>query len=278
MTRLTHIELEKAANVVNQKTNCLPSVALILGSGLGELADKVQDPVVIPFSEIPYFPKATVEGHAGRLVLGKLSGVRVAVFQGRVHYYEGYAMHEVTFPIRLAWTLGARTLIVTNAAGGLNPDFKAGNLMLISDHLNLTGSNPLVGPNDDKWGPRFPGMANTYSPGLRKIASEAAKQETIMLQEGVYAALSGPSYETLAEIKLLRMVGADAVGMSTVPEVIAARHMNMEVLGISCITNLLSIEKAQEVTHNEVIETGKKVAAIFQRLVLAVLLAMGSKL
>lgn len=278
MTRLTHIELEKAASVVNQKTNCLPSVALILGSGLGELADKVQDPVAIPFSEIPYFPKATVEGHAGRLVLGKLSGVRAAVFQGRVHYYEGYAMHEVTFPIRLAWTLGARTLIVTNAAGGLNPDFKAGNLMLISDHLNLTGSNPLAGPNYDKWGPRFPGMANAYSPGLRKIASEAAKQEMIMLQEGVYAALSGPSYETLAEIKLLRMIGADAVGMSTVPEVIAARHMNMEVLGISCITNLLSIEKAQEVTHNEVIETGKKVAAKFQRLVLAVLLAMGSKL
>lgn len=278
MTRLTHIELEKAASVVNQKTNCLPSVALILGSGLGELADKVQDPVAIPFSEIPYFPKATVEGHAGRLVLGKLSGVRVAVFQGRVHYYEGYAMDEVTFPIRLAWTLGARTLIVTNAAGGLNPDFKEGNLMLISDHLNLTGSNPLAGPNDDKWGPRFPGMANAYSPGLRKIASEAAKQETIMLQEGVYAALSGPSYETLAEIKLLRMIGADAVGMSTVPEVIAARHMNMEVLGISCITNLLSIEKAQEVTHNEVIETGKKVAATFQRLVLAVLLAMGNKL
>lgn len=274
MKRLTHIELEEAANVVHAQINYIPSIALILGSGLGELADKTKEPVSIPFSEIPYFPKATVQGHAGQLVAGKLFGINVLVFQGRVHYYEGHPMHEVVFPVRLARTLGAKTLIVTNAAGGLNPDFNIGDLMLIQDHINLTGNNPLIGPNDDKWGIRFPGMSNAYSLKLQETAYKAARHEGVKLRKGVYAALSGPSYETLAEIRFLRMIGADVVGMSTVPEVIAARHMGMEVLGISCITNMLSLDKPLPVNHEEVMETGKKVAAVFQRLVLAILLTL----
>lgn len=278
MKRLTHLELEEALNTIRNVTDYVPSVALILGSGLGALADKVKEAVSIPFSEIPYFPKATVQGHAGRLVLGQLSGMNVLVFQGRVHYYEGYPMHEVVFPVRLARTLGAKTLIVTNAAGGLNPDFKTGDLMLIQDHINLTGNNPLVGPNDEKWGARFPGMSDAYSIKLQEVAIKAARHEGVNLQKGVYTALIGPSYETLAEIRFLRMIGADAVGMSTVPEVIAARHMGMDVLGISCITNMLSLDKPLPVNHEEVMETGKKVAAVFQRLVLAILLTIECEL
>jgi purine-nucleoside phosphorylase len=227
-------------------------IGLVLGSGLGAMADAAEAAAALAYREIPHFPVPAAEGHRGRLVLGRLEGRRVAVLQGRVHLYEGYTAEQVAFAVRVLRALGAHTLIVTNAAGGLAPDLRAGNLMLIGDHINVTGTNPLVGPNDAGLGPRFPDMSSAYDAGLRAAAMEAARAEQLALREGVYAGVLGPAYETPAEAAMLRRWGADAVGMSTVPEVIAARHAGLRVLGISVITNAVAAEPAA-VTHDQVL-------------------------
>lgn len=227
---------------INERIDCIPDIAIILGSGLGSLADEVTDKVEISYDEIPNFPSSTVEGHSGKLIVGKIYGKDVVVMQGRFHYYEGYNMDEVTFPIRVFTLLGVTKLIVTNAAGGINRKFKAGDLMLITDHINISGLSPLRGKNYSEFGERFPSMTDAYSPRLielaKKVANAKELERKINLQEGVYAFMPGPQYETKAEIKMLSTLGADAVGMSTVPEVISASHSGIEVLGISCITNL----------------------------------------
>ncbi len=255
---LTRREIAEAAQAIQARTALRPSIGLILGSGLGPLADAVQDAARVPYAEVPHFVRPTVEGHPGELVLGFLEGQPVCVMRGRFHYYEGYTMQQVTFPVRVMHALGARTLLVTNAAGGLNPAFRPGDLMLIKDHINLvgmTGLNPLIGPNDDALGPRFPDMSCAYDPGLRRLAHEVAQAEGIPLHEGVYICLSGPTYETPADLRFLRLIGADAVGMSTVPEVIVARHMGMAVLGISGISNVAQVgtEEVQKTSHEEVL-------------------------
>lgn len=237
MTELSQ-KLSQARDAVRAAApGAAPEVAIVLGSGLGGLADALEDARFIPYAEIPGFPRSTVEGHQGRLALGRLEGREVVCMQGRVHMYEGYAGEDVAFPIRVMLGLGVDTLVVTNAAGGVNPDFGAGSLMLISDHLNLTGTSPLLGPNPSELGPRFPDMSEAYDPALRAAARAAAEGLGLSLHEGIYAGLLGPAYETPAEVRMLRTLGADAVGMSTVHEVIAARHMGKRVLGISCISN-----------------------------------------
>lgn len=241
-------------------------VGLILGSGLGELADEVTNKIIIKYEDIPHFPTSTVVGHAGQLVYGELAGKKVLAMQGRFHFYEGYPMDTVTYPVRVMHALGIKSLIVTNAAGGANPTFSPGNLMLITDHINFMGTNPLIGPNDEDLGPRFPDMSEAYSIAYRKLAKEAAKAMGIELQEGVYMGFTGPTYETPAEVKMAQIVGADAVGMSTVPEVIVARHMGMDVLGISCITNLAAGLQAS-LNHDEVVETTKRVRGEFKQLI-----------
>lgn len=243
-----------------------PKVAVILGSGLGPFADTLASKVAIPYAELPHFPHASVPGHAGRLVLGTLEGIQVAAMQGRVHAYEGYSQAQVSYPARVLCSLGIKTLVVTNAAGGINLALRPGDLMAITDHLNLSGANPLSGPNDDRMGPRFPDMSTTYHPGLLSLLQETAQQNRIDLRKGVYAVLSGPSYETPAEIRMLRVMGADAVGMSTVPEVIAAAHMGVKVAGISCITNLAAGIGHQPLTHEEVAQTAGRVRDTFSRL------------
>ena len=258
----TRQEYEQAASFVTSRTGHRPQLGMILGSGLNPLADAVESADVIPYSEIPHFPQPTVEGHAGRLILGRLSGTAVMVMQGRVHFYEGYPMPQVVFPARVMQVMGIKTLIVTNAAGGLNPDFQAGDLMLLSDHLNfvgMTGNNPLFGPNDPTLGPRFPDMSQAYDPELRRIAKEVSRTGDIPLHEGVYAGLSGPSFETPADIRFLRIIGADAVGMSTVPEVTVARHGGMRVMGVSGISNVAIVdpEPGKEASHEEVLEAGR---------------------
>lgn len=257
-------EIEKAASFVRATTSYQPQVGLVTGSGLAELADRVNGPVRIPFSQIPHFVPSTVEGHPGELVIGELQGKSVAILRGRVHFYEGYSMQQVTLPVRVLRALGVETLIVTNAAGGLNPSFRAGDLMLITDHLNLLGMagfNPLIGPNDPSLGPRFPLMDNAYDPGLRQLARNVAQGLGFTLQEGVYIMLAGPSFESPADVRFLRMIGADAVGMSTVAEVVVARHGGMRVLGISVISNVLTgeHEAPPEVTelHGEVLAAGQ---------------------
>jgi purine-nucleoside phosphorylase len=244
-----------------------PQAAIILGSGLGALADSVRAEAVIPYAEIPHFASPAVEGHAGRLVLGTLDGKRVVVLQGRAHYYEGHPMAQVVFPVRVLHALGARILIVTNAAGGLNPQFRAGDLMLITDHINFMGTNPLIGPNEDGLGPRFPDMSAPYDPDLIRIAEAAAAGARIPLRRGVYIGVSGPSYETPAELRMMARWGADAVGKSTVHEVITARHAGMRVLGISAITDMATGETAAPLTHEEVMATAKRVEPDFIRLV-----------
>ena len=238
-----------------------PQIAVILGSGLGALADEVEAVASIPYSEIPGFAASSVVGHAGRLVAGTLAGTQVLVMQGRLHYYEGYSLQQVTFPVRVMRALGAHTLIVTNAAGGLNPDFRAGDFMLITDHINMLGwggQNPLIGPNDPQLGPRFPAMNPAYDPDLLKIAEEAAIACNVEVRRGVYIVLAGPNYETRAELKALRMLGADAVGMSTVPEVLVARHSGMKVLGISNITNMALADSDEPVNHEEVLQVAEE--------------------
>jgi purine-nucleoside phosphorylase len=260
----TRVQYEGAAAIIRNRSRYQPTVGLILGSGLSSLASAIVHPDYIPFNDIPHWPVSTVAGHSGRLVLGKLEGKTVLVMQGRAHFYEGYTMAQITLPIRVMGLLGIRTLIVTNAAGGLNESFRAGDLMLIRDHLNLlgmAGANPLRGPNDDSIGPRFPDMTTAYDGGLRRLAREVTAAEGDTLQEGVYAYVAGPSYETPAELRYLRLIGGDAVGMSTVPEVVAARHAGMTVLGISTITNMALPDppSGYTVSHEEVLETGARV-------------------
>lgn len=257
---------EQAANTIRSRTSLEPRVAVVLGSGLGDFANEFQNSVAIPYAEIPEFPTSTAEGHAGRLVIGKVSDVPVLAMQGRVHYYEGYSLEQVTFPVRTFGLLGIKTLVLTNAAGGINNDLSQGALMVISDHLNLMGVNPLRGPNDARLGPRFPDMTEVYSRDLQQRAVAEANAMGLNLRRGVYAGLAGPSYETPAEIHMLRGLGADAVGMSTVPEAIVARHMGMQVLGISCITNMAAGMSDQVIHHEEVMETGRRVRDIFARL------------
>lgn len=262
---------ERAAKFILGKTKLRPRVGLVLGSGLGAFADELDNAARIPYAKIPGFPVSTAVGHAGRLVLGKAGGVPVAAMQGRVHLYEGYSPRDVVFPMRVLARLGVRAAILTNAAGGINLEFKQGALVVIRDHINLQGSNPLAGPNEEKFGPRFPDMTQAYWAAYREIALAEAKRLGIEVHEGVYAALSGPSYETPAEIRTLRAVGADLVGMSTVPEVIVARHMGVRVLGISCVTNMAAGILDRVIDHAEVMETGERVKGQFVALLRAVL-------
>ncbi|MBA4535085.1 purine-nucleoside phosphorylase [Brevibacillus halotolerans] len=261
----------EAKAFIEEKLTEKPTIGLVLGSGLGVLADEIEETTVIPYNEIPHFTKSTVVGHKGQLVIGKLKGKQVVAMQGRFHYYEGHELEAVVFPIRVMKAIGVETIIVTNAAGGINESYKPGDLMLISDHINLTYRNPLIGGNDESLGARFPDMSEAYSKRLRKLSKEIAATLGIQLQEGVYAGLLGPSYETPAEIRMLRILGGDAVGMSTVPEVIVARHMNIEVLGISCISNMAAGILDQPLSHDEVMETTEKVKAEFLSLVKSVI-------
>ena len=272
----TRQEYEAATDYIRERSSYRPQIGMILGSGLNPLADAVQDADRIPYTDVPNFPRPTVEGHAGQLVLGRLQGLEVAIMQGRVHFYEGYPIQQVVFPVRVLQILGIKTLIVTNAAGGLNPQFQAGELMLIGDHLNLvgmTGNNPLFGPNDESFGPRFPDMSQAYDPELRRMAREVARENEIPLHEGVYASLGGPSFETPAEIRFLRTIGADAVGMSTAPEVVVARHGGTRVLGISGISNVLvaEVSAGHETTHEEVLAAGQQIVPRLTKVICGVL-------
>src|SRR5215217_1276429 len=268
---------EHATRVIRARISVDPRIAIVLGSGLGGFADDFEEPVGIPYEEIPGFVRSTAEGHAGRLVVGKVDSVPVVAMQGRVHYYEGYSFEEVTFPVRTFKLLGIKTLILTNAAGGINVQLTQGALMVISDHLNLMGDNPLRGPNDERFGPRFPDMSAVYSPALQELAIEEAKSIGVEVRRGIYGGLSGPSYETPAEIHLLRNLGADAVGMSTVPEAIVARHMDQEVLGISCITNMAAGISDEPIDHAEVMATGDRVRGTFTELLRKVIGAINRR-
>ncbi len=264
-------KLAFAVSAIMKKTEQTPTIGLILGSGLGVLADEIEQPIRLPYTQIPEFPVSTVEGHAGQFVFGKLEGREVVAMQGRFHYYEGYSMEEVTFPVRVMKELGVKTLIVTNAAGGVNESFAPGDLMIIKDHINQMGQNPLIGPNDDELGVRFPDLSSAYSARLRQIAKEEAQQLQLQLKEGVYIGNTGPSYETPAEIRMARKLGGDAVGMSTVPEVIVSRHAGLDVLGISCISNMAAGILPEPLSHEEVIETTERVKIDFMSLVKAII-------
>ena len=269
-------DFEASAATIQRRTEVRPRIGLILGSGLSTLADAVEDGVVIPYGEIPHFPVSTVEGHVGRLVVGRLEGQAVAVMQGRAHYYEGYSMAEIGFPVRVLQVLGIEILVITNAAGGLNSEFRAGDPMLITDHINLigmSGLNPLRGPNLDDLGPRFPDMSRAYDPELRTLARQVAREADVVLREGVYICLAGPSFETPADLRFLRVIGADAVGMSTVPEATVARHGGTRVLGLSGISNVLPVEGAPpvETTHEEVLEAGRMLVPRLEAIIRGVL-------
>jgi purine-nucleoside phosphorylase len=255
--------VQEAAGWVRERTGPRPDVAIVLGSGLGDFTAGLADPTSFPYVDIPHWPASAVIGHAGKLVVGSLAGKRVAALSGRAHFYEGHDLRTVTFATRVIGTLGVRTLILTNAAGGINLTLKPGTLMLMDDHINLMGSNPLVGANDERFGPRFPDMSEVYSTRLRQLAGDAAHARGLALAHGVYAALHGPSYETPAEIRYLRTIGADAVGMSTAPEAIVARHMGVDVLGISCITNMAAGVLPQPLVHDEVMEVARRVRGEF---------------
>lgn len=267
---------EAAAKFIRTRTKLRPQIAVVLGSGLGAFADELENATRIPYARIPNFPRSTAVGHAGQLVLGKLSGVPVAAMQGRVHLYEGYTTAEVVFPVRALARFGIRAVILTNAAGGINTNYDQGALVILRDHINLLGANPLTGVNDERFGPRFPDMSEAYSATLRAIALEEARRLGIAPHEGVYAAVPGPSYETPAEIRYLRTIGADLVGMSTVPEVIAARHMRLRVLGISCVTNMAAGILNKPLDHEEVLETGRRVSGQFIALLRAVIPRIGA--
>jgi purine-nucleoside phosphorylase len=256
-------QVKQAADAIRARIQRVPDIAIILGSGLGDFAGTLGDAVSMPYGELPHWPASKVIGHEGRLVVGTVRGRLIAALSGRSHLYEGHDLGTVTFAVRALGVLGVKTLILTNAAGGVNTGFSQGALMVIDDHINLTGHNPLVGANEDRFGPRFPDMSQVYSARLRQIADEAGKQSNLPLPHGVYVALLGPSYETPAEIRYLRTIGADAVGMSTVPEAIAARHMGISVLGISCITNMAAGVLPQPLDHNEVMATARRVRGQF---------------
>jgi purine-nucleoside phosphorylase len=253
-------QISAARDYVRARTSFEPQIALILGSGLGGLAKEVEATAVIPYEDIPGYPVSTVAGHAGQLVLGTLAGKNVVVMQGRLHYYEGYPMSRIAMPIRVQHALGAQTLIVTNACGGLNPAFSPGDVMLITDHINAIGANPLIGPNDESIGPRFPDMTHAYDPELQALALKLAGRLDVPLRQGVYVALAGPNYETKAERRYLRVIGGDAVGMSTVPEVIVANHAGMRVLGFSAVTNIATGEEDQPVDDHETVLVTAKIA------------------
>ncbi|HWY60143.1 MAG TPA: purine-nucleoside phosphorylase [Terriglobales bacterium] len=262
---------ETAAQFLLSQTPLLPTIGLVLGSGLGGFADELSEATRIPYENIPFFPRSTAVGHAGQMVIGNVGDVAVAAMQGRVHLYEGYSAEEVTFPIRVFGRLGIRALILTNAAGGINLEYKQGALIVITDHINLQGHNPLVGPNDDRFGPRFPDMTQAYFKPYREIALRAARRLGKAVYQGVYAGLLGPSYETPAEIRYLRTIGADLVGMSTIPEVIVARHMGLKVLAISCVTNMAAGISDEVLSHEDVLRTADRVKADFIALLRAVL-------
>jgi len=252
-------KVQESVASIRKRYSGKPAIGLILGSGLGAYADTFKNRTAIPFDELPNFPRSMVLGHAGKVILGEADGVPVAALQGRVHFYEGYSMKDVVFPVRVLGGLGIRQVIVTNAAGGVNSNFRPGDLMLITDHINLMGTNPLIGNNIDELGVRFPDMSEAYDSAMRDVALRAANRQGIEVRQGVYIAFSGPSYETPAEIRMCRSLGADAVGMSTVPEVIAAGHMGIRVLGISCITNMAAGILPRKLTHREVMETTERV-------------------
>lgn len=258
-----YAQIEKAAAFIKGKIQKTPEIGLILGSGLGVLAEQINQPIILPYADIPEFPVSTVEGHKGQLVVGQLCGKIVVAMQGRFHYYEGYTMDKVTFPVRVMKLLGVETLVVTNAAGSVNESFVPGDLMLITDHINCMGTNPLIGANDERFGPRFPDMSEAYNKELRNAAKQIAKKQGLDIKEGVYVGNTGPTYETPAEVRMARILGGDAVGMSTVPEVIVARHCGMRVLGISCLTNMAAGILDQPLSHDEVIETTEKVKEQF---------------
>ncbi|HHU19261.1 MAG TPA: purine-nucleoside phosphorylase [Bacilli bacterium] len=268
---MDHNQLNQAKEFLQGQLKIKPKVGLILGSGLGVLADQISQPVRIPYQEIPGFPSSTVAGHAGQLVAGELNGVAVIAMQGRFHYYEGYGLDSVTFPVRVMKAIGIEKLFVTNAAGGINQAFKPGDLMLITDHINNTGQNPLIGPNDDQQGVRFPDMSTAYTPDLQNLARQVAADLAIDLKEGIYVWNTGPTYETPAEVRMLQAFGGDAVGMSTVPEVIVARHVGLDVLGLSCISNMAAGILDEVLSHDEVIETTESVRETFIALVKEIL-------
>jgi len=273
-TYITLEQIDQAAEAVRKRTEQRPRVGIILGSGLNDLADSVQKADVIPYGDLPNWPKSTVHGHAGRLVIGDLEGQTVFIMQGRIHFYEGYSMSQITLPVRVMQRLGLEMMIVTNAAGGVNPNFTPGDVMLITDNLNLIGMmgmNPLMGPNIDEVGPRFPDMSQAYDRELMDMARKAASQNNISLHEGVYCALSGPSFEGPADLRFLRLAGADAVGMSTVPEVIVARHGGLRVLGFSGISNKANLDGSTITTHEEVIEAGKVIGPKIEQIIRGVL-------
>ena len=256
-----------AADNIRSLVSLRPTVGLVLGSGLGDYADTLEDAVKIPYSQIPNFPVPTIPGHSGALVFGRKQGREVVVMQGRIHYYEGLSQQEITLPIRVLAALGVKTVVLTNACGGVNLSFAPGDLMLISDHINYSGANPLMGPNLDSFGPRFPDMSDLYTASLRKAIREKAEAAGIPLREGVYAMYSGPNFETPAEIRMFRILGADTVGMSTVPEALVASHCGMNVVGVSCVTNMAAGVLPVKLTHEEVTETANRVRDVFTNLI-----------
>jgi len=270
-------QIDQAADAVRKATSYRPQIAMILGSGLGDLAESISHADIIPFNDIPHWPKSTVQGHKGQLVIGELQGHDVMIMQGRIHFYEGYSIQQVTMPIRVMQRLGVKTLIVTNAAGAVRPEFKPGDVMMITDHINLmgmTGQNPLIGPNIDELGERFPDMSQPYDRGLMDLARKAAERNQILLHEGIYAGLSGPSFESPADLRFLRIIGADAVGMSTIPETIVARHGNMKVLGFSGISNKANLDGSTVTTHEEVLQSGSLIVPKLKKIILDVLQSM----
>jgi purine-nucleoside phosphorylase len=262
---------ESAARFLLSQSPLCPKIGLVLGSGLGGFADQLSDATRIPYTNIPFFPRSTAVGHAGQMVIGNAGDIPVAAMQGRVHLYEGYSAKEVAFPMRVFGRMGIRAVILTNAAGGVSLDYKQGALVIITDHINLQGQNPLIGPNDDRFGPRFPDMTQAYWKPYREVALQAARKLGKTVYQGVYAALAGPSYETPAEIRYLRTIGADLVGMSTISEVIAARHLGIRVLAVSCVTNMAAGILDQVLSHEEVLETTKRVQGDFVALLRALL-------
>lgn len=259
--------IERCVSIIRERTDMEPEIGLILGSGLGSYAERIENAVVIPYKDLPDFPVSTVAGHAGQFVIGTCGGKTVIAMQGRVHYYEGYTQRQITMPVRIMKRLGVKTLVLTNAAGGVNENFKPGTLMVIKDHINYSGSNPLIGENIDEDGPRFPDLTTVYDKGLQKALKEAVEKKGIHLEEGVYMMFSGPCYESPAEVRMARIVGADAVGMSTVPEAIVCAHCGIRVLGISCITNLAAGILDQPLNHKEVVEVADRVKKTFETVV-----------
>jgi purine-nucleoside phosphorylase len=266
-----YARVDEAAAAVRSRCGALPETAIVLGSGLGDFTETLLNAIATPYTDLPHWPSSSVVGHAGRLVIGNVGGRRIAALSGRAHFYEGHDLATVVFGTRVMGRLGVKRIILTNAAGGINTGFAQGALMIIDDHINLLGTNPLVGPNDERIGPRFPDMSEVYSSRLRRIADDAAKSRGIPVSHGIYLAVHGPSYETPAEIRFFRTIGADAVGMSTVPEAIAARHMGLDVLGISCITNMAAGVLPQPLIHDEVMETARRVRGSFTSLIEGIL-------